>query len=210
MISLKINREDLLSILQKYKSLIYLNGLKLANQEVLIFEIRKNKCYVSVTGVEKEVNAKIEGIGIFSVNFIKFLRYIQNLKHEELSINVDKKKLKILKSSFPIIYFESLINRKLNLPVNYNLRQLLAVKKFYSFYSKDEMELWNIDNKIIIVEELLIKDIEKIYSILKRYNINIKEVRDVVEKEVYRHHVDLTFKYLRKIHKKHKQNGYIN
>ena len=78
MISLKINREDLLSILQKYKSLIYLNGLKLANQEVLIFEIRKNKCYVSVTGVEKEVNAKIEGIGIFSVNFIKFLRYIQN------------------------------------------------------------------------------------------------------------------------------------
>lgn len=148
-------------------------------------QIGMNKVVMEIPGVSFEFYGKTVGLGKAFLPFLQFESMVKDSGVEEITVIVEAGKARVGKftASNPAItisHVENIIS--IDLPVNYTLIDLIALKHRYSL---EDLMANNFIKLIEDAEEKREANVHKALQLLKPFGITYEDLNFVIEKKIH-------------------------
>lgn len=177
-IKFSLETEDLEHLIRRLKLVEQVNRRK------------KHKIYCEVTvkegcvefnspGYFQVITAQTTGICRFSTSISFFIKLLKSYKKSVLHFEVSYQWLWIEDFSVKVkttFFQDDKILRSLQLPINYNYVELLKVSP--ASFTKDEIELINVDMQLKKAKEMFLLDLVAAHKLLEIYKIDFNSFRN--------------------------------
>ena len=178
-----IKYEELQSALNQIKRIKVKQSKKKQNF-IMHLMIKQNTLELDATGMAFDIPCKCDRIMTLLVPFQPFFVLIKDLDEEWIKIEFDNNYINLgnRRIENPFIKVEHPENlRRIKLPINYNITELLSLRDRYSI---EELEKNNIYEDLLQAEEKLNEDINQAVDFLKKYGITHKELSNIIDRKV--------------------------
>ena len=147
-------------------------------------QIGMNTIIMAMPGVTHEFYGKTFGIGKAFIPFLHFESMVKDSASDDVLVVIEKGKTKVGKFTLnniniSIAHVENII--KIDLPINYTLIDLLALKKYYS---AEDLNANNFIKLINDAESIRDKSLHKALQQLKPFGFSYEELNSIIDKRV--------------------------
>lgn len=180
MLIVKAKTSELQSTLRLIKSALKFRG-KPSPKIFCELTITDNKITIAVPGASFYVNCEGKGAAKASLSFSYFYDIISKCKKDTIEMTIESGQMGINSLTIPVntTFIENdKILRTIQLPLNYTDKEILNLSK--GRYTPEELEFNGMTEKIKVAERIVESNIDKIYEILKDYNVTRKDIKDFI------------------------------